>query len=63
MGMDVLHATFFQDIVDQLLQWKQKEYEIVFMGDFNEDAYEERLATRFTEDDFRMSEQCLLAAG
>ena len=60
--MDVLHATFlFQDLLDQLLQWKQEEYEIVLMGDFNEDVYEDRLATHFAEDDLQMPEQCLLA--
>ena len=42
---------FSQDLVDQLLQWKQEEYEIVLMGNFNKDVYEDRLATRVAEDD------------
>ena len=33
------------------------------MGDFNEDVYEDRLATHIAEDDLRMLEQCLLATG
>ena len=42
---------FFQDLVDQLLQWKQEEHKIVLIGDFNENVYEDRLTTRIAEDD------------
>ena len=54
---------FFQDLVDQLLQLKQEEQEIVLMGNFNKDVYEDRLTTRIPEDELQLSEQCLLVTG
>jgi len=35
---------FFEQLVEQLLQWKEEGLEIILMGDFNEDVYKDRLA-------------------
>ena len=54
---------FFEQLVGQLLEWKEEGLEIILLGDFNEDVYEDRFATRLAEDDLRMVEQCWLVNG
>ena len=50
---------YFDQFIAQLLLWKAAGEEIVMMGDFNEDVYLDRFATRFAESDLNLSEQCL----
>ena len=37
---------FIQQLVKQLLIWKNKGDNIILVGDFNEDVYQDALATR-----------------
>ena len=54
---------FFEDLVEQLVAWKEDGLEIILLGDFNKDVYEDRLAKHLAEDDLRMKEQCLAVNG
>ena len=51
--------TLFEDVIGKRLSWKQKDCEIVLMGDSNEDVYEGRFSDRLTRDDLNLSEQIL----
>jgi len=42
---------FTQQLVQQLLEWKQRGDNIILMGDFNDDVYSDALAARLGEDD------------
>ena len=46
---------FIQQLVKQLLIWKNKGDNIILVGDFNEDVYQDALATRLKEDDLLMN--------
>jgi hypothetical protein len=46
---------FIQKLVEQLLVWKQNGDNIILVGDFNEDVYQDGLAARLQEEDLQMS--------
>ena len=46
-----------------MLQWKEECYEIILVGDFNEDVYAGRLARCLAEADINMKEQCRQVTG
>jgi len=50
---------FFIQLISQLLTWKEKGYDIILVGDFNENVYSGRIAKRLGEPDLNMEEQCL----
>eukprot|EP00986_Skeletonema_menzelii_P018773 scaffold26710_cov113-Skeletonema_menzelii.AAC.2 len=56
-------AYFRQQLIKQLLRWKQKGDNIILMGDFNEDVYEDSLAKRLSQDDLLMTCQFQQANG
>ena len=54
---------FFEDLISQLVQWKGEVSKVLMMGDFNENVYTEKLASRLAEDDLRMEEQVRKSTG
>ncbi len=49
---------FFEQLIAQLLLWKSIDNDIVLLGDFNENVYTVRLATRLAADDLNFVELC-----
>ncbi len=52
---------FYEQLIAQLLIWKAAGEEIILCGDFNENVYTGRIASRLQENDILMGEQCLAA--
>jgi len=54
---------FFIQLISQLLTWKEKGYDIILVGDFNENVYSGRIARRLADDDLNLEEQCMKRTG
>ena len=48
---------FQEDLVEQVLQWKIGGSNAILCGDFNQNAYMDKLARRLAEPDIGMKEQ------
>ena len=58
-----LCQALFEYVVEELLSWKQYNFEIVLTGDFNEDVYRGKFSERLAKDDLNMTEQILKTTG
>ena len=54
---------FYEQLISQMVEWKQGDEELVLFGDFNENVYTGRFAKRLAEEDLLMTEQCLTTTG
>ena len=50
-------------MIEQIIEWKRNGEEAILCGDFNENAYDGRFATRLHQADTMMMEQCRVATG
>jgi hypothetical protein len=50
---------FFEQLIAQLVIWKQTDSNIILLGDFNENLYSGRIAKRLSLPDLLLTEQCL----
>ena len=53
----------FEQLIDQIIEWKRNGEEAILCGDFNENAYDGRFAARLQQADIMMTEQCKVATG
>ena len=51
------NEVFHEELVEQMLQWKQEGANVILCGDFNENVYTDKLARRLAEPDLGMTEQ------
>ena len=54
---------FYEQLINQMVEWKQGGDELVLFGEFNENMYTGRFARRLPEEDLLMTEQCLKTTG
>ena len=54
---------FFEQLIAQLVIWKQTGSDIILLGDFNENVYSGRIAKRLSLPDLLFTEQCLQCTG
>ncbi len=54
---------FFEQLIAQLIVWKNTNSDIVLLGDFNENVYSGRFSKGLIKQDLMLSEQCLQCTG
>jgi hypothetical protein len=54
---------FFEQLIAQLVIWKQTDSDIILLGDFNENVYSGCIAKRLSLPDLLFTEQCLQYIG
>jgi hypothetical protein len=54
---------FFEQLIAQLVIWKQTDSDIILLGDFNENVYSGCIAKRLSLPDLLLTEQCLQCTG
>jgi hypothetical protein len=54
---------FFEQLIAQLVIWKQTDSDIILLGDFNENVYSGRIDKRLSLPDLLLTEQCLQCTG
>ena len=57
------HTIFFEQLIAQLVIWKQTDSDIILLGNFNENICSERIAKRLSLPDLLLTEQCLQCTG
>ncbi len=50
---------FFEQLIAQLVIWKQTDSDIILLGNFNENVYSGCIAKRLSLPDLLLTEQCL----
>jgi hypothetical protein len=54
---------FFEQLIAQLIIWKQTDSDIILLGDFNENVYSGRIAKQLSLPDLLLTKQCLQCTG
>jgi hypothetical protein len=54
---------FFEQLISQLIVWKQTGHDIILLGDFNKNVYSGRITKPLLQPDLMFSEQCLQRTG
>jgi hypothetical protein len=54
---------FFEQLIAQLVIWKQTDSDIILLGNFNENVYSGRITKRLSLPDLLLTKQCLQCTG
>ena len=57
------HTIFFEQLIAQLVIWKQTDFDIILLGNFNENIYSGHIVKHLLPSDLLLTEQCLQCTG
>jgi hypothetical protein len=61
--LGAIRMIFFEQLIAQLVIWKQTDSNIILLGDFNENIYSGHIAKRLSLPDLLFTKQCLQCTG